>query len=100
MRAGRRQRVTAAWTVRCQPYPAVGTELPVWFKLAAAIATLFEELVKFFTALEERRCHLALLGLLFLVVHCGPFVASYAWRAVANRLPERQPRSAHLMVDS
>lgn len=75
MRTGRRQWVTAAWTVRRQPYPTVSTELPVRFDLAAAIETLFEELVKFFMELEERRRLLALLGLLFLVVHDGPFVA-------------------------
>jgi hypothetical protein len=74
MRSGRRQRVTAAWTVRRQPYPAVGTELPVRFDLAAAIETLVEELVKFFMELEEGRRHPALLGLLFLVVHGSPFI--------------------------
>jgi len=35
-----------AWAARGQPYPAVGTELPVRFNLAAAIAAFLEELVK------------------------------------------------------
>jgi len=77
MRTGWRQRVTAAWTVRRHPYPAMGTELPVRFDLATAIETLFEELVKLLMELEERRRHPAPLRQLFLVVHCGPFVASY-----------------------
>jgi len=50
---GRWQRIAAAWAVRRQPYPAVGTELPVRFKLAAAIETLLEKLVKFFMELQE-----------------------------------------------
>ncbi len=51
MSTGRWQRVAAAWAVRRQPYPAVGAELPVRFKLAVAIETLLEELVKFFMEL-------------------------------------------------
>ena len=79
MRAGRWQRVTAAWAVRRQPYPAVGTELPVWFDLAAAFETLLEELVQFFMELEECGLRSALLGLLtlLLVVHYGPFVSHH-----------------------
>ena len=79
MRTGRWQRVAAAWAVRRQPYPAVGTELPVRFDLAAAIETLLDELVKFFMELQECRLHPALRGLLtlLLVVHCGPFVSHY-----------------------
>jgi hypothetical protein len=79
MRTGRWQRVAAAWAVRSQPYPAVGAELPVRFELAAAIETLLEELVKFVMELEECGLHPALLGLLmlFLVVHCGPFVSHH-----------------------
>jgi hypothetical protein len=55
----------------------MGTELPVRFDLATAIETLFEELVKLLMELEERRRHPAPLRRLFLVVHRGPFVASY-----------------------
>ena len=50
---GRGQRITTAWAVRSQPYPAVGTELPVRFKLVAAIEALLDELVKFFMELQE-----------------------------------------------
>jgi hypothetical protein len=50
---GRWQWIAAAWAVRRQPYPAVGTELPVRCNLATAIEALLEELVKFFMALEE-----------------------------------------------
>ena len=57
MRAGRRpswwQWVAAAWAVRRQSYPAVRTELPVRFDLAAAFETLLDELVKFFMELQE-----------------------------------------------
>jgi len=47
------QWVAAAWTVRGQPYPAVSTELPVRFDLAAAIAALLDELVKLLMELQE-----------------------------------------------
>jgi hypothetical protein len=79
MRTGRWQRVAATWAVRGQPYPAVGTELPVRFDLAAAIETLLDELVKFFMELQECGLHPALLGLLalLLVVHCSPFVSHH-----------------------
>jgi hypothetical protein len=53
MRTGRWQRVAAAWAVRGQPYPAVGTELPVRFKLAAAIAALLDEMVKLLMELQK-----------------------------------------------
>jgi len=49
----------------------------VRFDLATAIETLLEELMKFFMELEECGLYPALLGLLmlFLVVHCGPFLS-------------------------
>ena len=79
MRTGRWQRVAATWAVRRQPYPAVGTDLPVRFDFTSAIATFLEELVKFCLELEECGLHPALLGLLtvLLVVHCGPFVSHH-----------------------
>jgi len=42
-----------AWAVRRQPYPAMGTELPVRFKFAAAFETFFEELVPFRMQLQQ-----------------------------------------------
>jgi hypothetical protein len=65
--------------MRSQPYPAVGTELPLRFNLVAALEALLEELVKFFMELQECGLHLALLRLLTLlrVVHCLPFVSPY-----------------------
>ena len=76
MCTGRWQRVITAWTVRGQPYPAVGAELPVRFNLAAAIAAFLEELVKFLLALEHEGLYPALLGLLlFLVGHFAPSVS-------------------------
>lgn len=53
MRPSRWQRVATAWAVRRQPYPAVRTELPVRFDLAAAFETLLEELVQFLMELQE-----------------------------------------------
>ena len=52
MRTGRGQRVAAAWAVRGQPYPAMGTELPVRFELAAALAALVDEVAKLFLELQ------------------------------------------------
>jgi hypothetical protein len=42
MRTGRGQRVAAAWTVRGQPYPAIGAALPVRANLAAALVALVD----------------------------------------------------------
>jgi hypothetical protein len=53
MRTGWRQRIAAAWAVRRQPYPTVGTDLPVRFDLALALVALLEELVKFLLELQE-----------------------------------------------
>ena len=71
MRTGRRQRIAAAWAVRRQPYPAVGTDLPVRFDLTLALVALLDELVKLLMELQECGFQPALLGLLtvFLVVH-------------------------------
>jgi hypothetical protein len=67
---------TTAWAVRRQPCPAMGTELPVRFKFAAAFETFFEELVPFRMQLQQCGFFLGLLGLLrlFLVVHCVSFL--------------------------
>jgi hypothetical protein len=64
-----------AWAVRRQPYPAMGTKLPVRLKFAAAFETFFEELVPFRMPLQQCGLFLGLLGLLrlCLVVHCVPF---------------------------
>src|SRR5437588_10013826 len=74
MRTGRGQRVAAAWAVRGQPCPAVGTELPMRGDLAAAIVALLEKLVKLLLELQECGLPPALLGLwlVLLVVHGGP----------------------------
>jgi hypothetical protein len=70
------QRIITAWAVRGQPYPAVGTELPVRFNLASAITAFLEELVKFLLALEHRGLYPALLRLLlYLVVHGAPSIS-------------------------
>ena len=71
MRTGRGQRVAAAWAVRGQPCPAVGTELPMRGDLAAAIVALLEKLVKLLLELQECGLPPALLGLwlVLLVVH-------------------------------
>jgi hypothetical protein len=53
MRTGRRQRIAAAWAVRRQAYPTVGTDLPVRFDLALALLALFKELVKLLMELQE-----------------------------------------------
>jgi hypothetical protein len=53
MRTGRRQRIAAAWAVRRQPYPAVGTDLPVRFDLTLALVALLDELVKLLLELQE-----------------------------------------------
>lgn len=75
---------TTAWAVRRQPCPAMGTELPVRFKLAAAFETFFEELVPFRMQLQQYGLFLVLLGLLrlFLVVHYVPFLVRIS---TANR---------------
>src|SRR5688500_12995 len=76
MGTGRWQRVITAWTVRGQPYPAVGAELPMRFNLAAAIAAFLEKLVKLLLELEHGGLYPALLRLLlFLVGHCAPSVS-------------------------
>jgi len=51
----------------------------MWCDLAATIAALLEEVMKFFMELEECGLRPALLGLLtlFLVVHRGPFVSHH-----------------------
>jgi hypothetical protein len=67
MRTGRGQRVAAAWAVCGQPCPAVGTELPVRFDLAAAIAALVDKLAKLLLALQKCGLLPALLGLWLLV---------------------------------
>jgi hypothetical protein len=76
MRPGRGQGVAAAWAVRGQPCPAVGTELPVRFDLAAAIAALVDKLVKRLLELQECGLLSALLGLVLvlLFVHGVPSV--------------------------
>ena len=66
-RAGRRERVAAAWAVRYQSAPAVGADLPMRFDLALALVALLDELVKLLMKLQEGG-----LLLLFLVVHCLP----------------------------
>jgi hypothetical protein len=73
---GRGQWGITAWAVRRQPRPAMGTELPVRFKFAAAFETFFEELVPFRMQLQQCGLFLGLLGLLrlFLVVHGVPFL--------------------------
>jgi hypothetical protein len=88
MRTGRGQRAAAAWTVRGQPYPAVGAELPVRFDLAAAIEALLHELVKFLLELQDGGLLPAFLGLLllFLVVHCVP---SVHWTPADSNLRSR-----------
>ena len=53
MRTGRRQRIAAARAVRGQPDPAVGTDLPVRFKLALARLPLVDELVKRLMELQD-----------------------------------------------
>lgn len=53
MRTGRWQWIAAAWTVRRQAYPTVGTDLPVRFDLALALLALFKELVKLLMELQE-----------------------------------------------
>jgi hypothetical protein len=53
MRTGRRQRIGAAWAVRRQPYPAMGTDLPVRFDLTLALVALLHELVKLLLELQE-----------------------------------------------
>jgi len=53
MRTGRWQRIAAAWAVRRQPYPAVGTDLPVRFDLTLALVALLDELVKLLLELQE-----------------------------------------------
>ena len=70
------QWIITAWAVCSQTYPAVGTELPVRFNLAAAIAAFLEELMKLLLELEHGGLYLALLGLLlFLVGHFAPSVS-------------------------
>ena len=71
LRADRGERVAAAGTVRRQPCPAVGADLPVRGELALALVALVEELVKLLLELPECGLHPALLGLLLLlfVVH-------------------------------
>ncbi len=80
MRTGRRQRIAAARAVRRQPYPAVGTDLPVRFDLTLALVALLDELVKLLLELQECGCQPDLLGLLmvFLVVHGVSFLAYYS----------------------
>jgi hypothetical protein len=65
-----------AWAVRRQPYPAMGTKLPVRLKFTAAFETFFEKLVPFRVLLQQCGLFLGLLGLLRLglVVHCVPFL--------------------------
>ena len=53
MRTGRRQRIAAARAVRGQPYPAVGTDLPVRCDLALALLALLDELVKLLMELQD-----------------------------------------------
>ena len=53
MRTGRGQRIAAAWAVRGQPCPAVGTNLPVRCDLALALLALLEELVKCLLELQD-----------------------------------------------
>ena len=76
MSPGRWQRGATARAVRRQPYPAMGTELPVRFEFATAFETLFEELVPFRMQLQQCGLFLVLLGRLrlFLVVHGVPFL--------------------------
>lgn len=77
VRACRWQGVATAWAVRSQPYPAVRTELPVRFDLAAAIAALLDEQLQLLMPFQDRCFHLALLWLLtlFLAVHFLPPVS-------------------------
>ena len=76
MRPERGQRVIAARAVRGQPYPAVGTELPVRADLAAALAALVDQVVKLFVELQECGLLPALRGLcvLLLCIHGVPSV--------------------------
>ena len=53
MRTGRGQRVAAAWAVRGQSCPTVGTDLPVRFDLALALLALLDELVKRLMELQD-----------------------------------------------
>ena len=53
MRTGWRQRIAAARAVRGQPYPAVGTDLPMRFDLALALLALLDELVKRLLELQD-----------------------------------------------
>ena len=53
MRTGRRQRIAAAWAVRRQPDPAVGTDLPVRCDLTLALVALMHELAKLLVELQE-----------------------------------------------
>ena len=63
MRPERGQRVVAARAVRGQPYPAVRAELPMHVDLAAALAALVNQVVKFLLELQECGLFPALLRL-------------------------------------
>ena len=96
MRTGRGQRVAAAWAVRSQPCPTVGTELPVRGDLAAAIAALLDELAKLFPELQECGRLPALLGLSLLLrfVHGVPSVSPRSGAHVFNIISApRVPRT-------
>ena len=77
MRPERGQRVAAAWAVRGQPYPAVGTDLPVRFDLTLARLALLHELVKLLMELENGGVQSTFLAWLLLVlsVHGVPSVS-------------------------
>ena len=100
MRTGRGQRVAAAWAVRGQPCPAVGTELPMRGDLAAAIVALLDKLVKRLLELQEGGLLPALLrlSLVLLFVHGVPSVSH--WTSADSSLRSRGiEQDIHLCSD-